>query len=187
MPDGSPGFTAESVFLSYYYNSSNAMEVGFFSGQGAPGFYTNGIVPYYTYDNGVHEVDDAGEYLPANTGIALSISNPDGHTNHILVDNPLQVFWSTYFQYTLTRPVLGHMQGETNCHDNWMAGGQGYDFSMYWMGADRAWHPWSFMNNYPQCPYYSQYPCPYTYSQINNFVWFMAGYGSRQDDNGPNG
>ena len=181
VPDGSPYFTNEAVWIINNNNYNNSVELGFFSGAGAAGsgLFTNGILPYYTLNAGANETDGVGIFLPANTGMAISVSNKDSLNNHFFVGNPSKTYWAPSVQYSISWPLLGYMQGEVNCHDNWMGGGQGENFQMYWQGSNGNWFPWGYMSNNLVCPDYIQLPCPYSLNQINNSYWNNGGYGNR--------
>jgi hypothetical protein len=161
-------------------NRANAVEIGFFSGAGAPGstFYTTAILPYYTLDNGQLETDGVGINLPTNTGMALSVSNQDSVNNHLFVGNSSRVYWSPTVHYAISQPLRGFMQGEVNCHDVTMGGGVGENFQMYWQGANSNWYLWGYMSNFLNCPDYNYFPCPYWLNQVSGSYWTNGGYGA---------
>jgi hypothetical protein len=93
--------------------------------------------------------------------------------------NSSHAYWSLTVQYSISQPLLNHMQGETTCHDNTMGGGGGENFQMYWQGANSNWMPWGYMSNAMQCPDYRVYPCPYWLNQVSSSYWTNGGYGSQ--------
>jgi len=159
--NGSYAFTDEGVWLGTQGNYQiSSVEAGFYSGYGMTVAWTNGMLPYYTLNDGQNEYDGAGDYLTANKYIWMAA----GDLGWVQID----IYPFNIGSYTVQAPRQNYAQGETDCNDDWMGGGSGESFTMYFNPASGGWAQWGFMTN--------TYNSPYWYSQISNFQWSNGGY-----------
>jgi hypothetical protein len=149
-------FSDEAVWSINNNNINNALEVGFFSGHGngdinGQSGWTNGMLPYYTLNNGANEYDAWGNFLPSNQYIWMFAQALD--TNSYAYVNG-QLVKTT--NYVVNQPRLGFTQGEV--YDNagiWMGGGSGGDSStLYWLDSSGANHYWAWLNDCSNAPYW---------------------------------
>lgn len=167
------GFSDEAVWT---INSSTgkALEGGFFTGLGSNVAWTNGMMPYYTTDNGANEYDYASHYLAIDTSYSMSVQPAINGNNAIVKVGP----WTlpTPGAYTVTTPRVNYMQGEVNNTCAWLGGGTGQFFYMYYQPASsypNNWSSWGSMNStLIDCPSHG-----YVKQQFSASTWSNGGYG----------
>ena len=172
VPDQYPpyyGFSDEAVWL--VSSGTTAIEAGFYSGYGANPSWTNGMLPYYTEDNGNNEHDGGGNFLTSNKAIWMAeiTANGSGTSGAVQVDNWTQSLGS----YTVVSPRTNYAQGEVDYKDIWMGGGSGESFTMYFQpksGWPNSWAQWGSNSNTADSPFW--------YVHTSNSVWSNGGYGS---------
>jgi len=142
-------------------NFSPSIESGYYSGYFPyDGSWTNGLLPYYTVNNGASGHRCGNCYLPAGEGIdidAISGGRADiGST-------------SFHFSYTVTNGS-NYAQGEVvSSTRTWMGGGSGETFTAYWSpNHGTNWYQWGYNNDCNNSPYWV--------SQSNGHTWSNGGY-----------
>lgn len=161
------GFSDEAVW-STGPTYPNSLEGGFFSGLGSNVAWTNGMMPYYTTDDGANEFDQAGHFLTADTTYSMAVQPAIG-SNHAKVNVGTLVIDAGSYQ--VSTPRLNYMQGETNNDCAWMGGGTGEQFTMYYQPASsypNNWSEWGWMN--------TTYDNPYWRTNIDANDWKNGGY-----------
>lgn len=147
------GFSDEAVW-SISTADGTALEGGFFTGLGNNVSWTNGMMPYYTINNGQNEYDN-GKVLPTNSQIMMEAQTAYN-------GNPASVYvggWTLHpGNYTVTAPRLNYMQGEVgNSSCAWMGGGTGETFFMYYQPVNdypSTWINWGWMSTGVNSPYW---------------------------------
>ena len=176
-------FSLQNVYLSDPNNVQYNFEVGFYSGwindnlRNHGNWYTNGMTPYYAYDNGNDGWVQEGTYLPASTYINISASFL-GSTDYAVVtgtggspiymDQPFTARPPTYQdQANLTNGA----SGEVTDTKTWMGGGSGDSMTLFWVDYQGVQHPWSYLSYCDNSPYWA--------SSSNNTDYFAdGGYGN---------
>ncbi len=150
-------FSDEAVWSLDYNQQHNALEVGFFTGAGNGNLIggsnqTNGMIPYFTLNNGDDEADFWGDFLPRNTLINM-IAQATGTTFYAYVDGR---FLNAGMNYIVNEPRWGFTQGEVAETDATMRGGSdGDESTVYWIDSSGALHDWGFINTCADSPYWS--------------------------------
>jgi hypothetical protein len=163
------GFSDEAVW-TIHVGTNNGLEGGFFTGLGNNVAWTNGMMPYYTTDNGQNEFDYANHYLAADTTYTMAVQPAIG-TNHAKVN--VGPFVLDAGNYTVATPRLNYMQGEVNTDCAWMGGGTGEQFTLYYQPASmypNNWSEWGWMNTDADSPYWRQ--------NIDANDWKNGGFGT---------
>jgi len=121
---------------------SNSLEVGFFSGWWPypPYGWTDGLVAYYTKNNGATGVRPAGAnaYVPANTNVHEAAVSSTGD----LMGPGVNWVWNYFFtpNYFVAKPIRNLHQGEVlGTSSTWMGGGVGEQFQGMWMDDNRLY------------------------------------------------
>jgi hypothetical protein len=154
--DNAQDFSDEGVWSIDDNNRNDALEVGFFSGYGAGNIngasgWTNGMVPYYTLNNGGKEYDEWGTFLPSDTYIWM-FAQADGSNSFAYVNGQL----NTSMNYTVNQPRLSYTQGEVYDNDNvWMGGGTGDSSTLYWLNSAGAANHWAYLTTCDNSPYWA--------------------------------
>lgn len=133
----SDGFSNEAVWSIDYNNQNNALEVGFNTGVGNVGVFSNSMYPYWTINNGGDEHDYTSDALPKNTVIWNSATS-DGTHSWAYVNNSLLAEIS----YGVATPRWNYEQAEVNYHDIWMGGGSGANVALEYQVPSGAWYDW---------------------------------------------
>lgn len=149
------GFSDEAVWSMDANNLNNALEVGFFSGYGKDDIggdpnWTNGMVPYYTKNQGNNEYDEWGAYLPSSQYIYM-IAQANNNGSLAYVAGTLDA----NLTYVVSQPRWNFTQGETNNTATWMGGGSGDSSTDYWLDSSDNMHPWQYMNICWNSPYWA--------------------------------
>lgn len=76
--DNGVNFSDEGQWIDNATNNSQSLEGGFYSGAGSNVVWTDGILPYYTTNDGNNETDDSGNYLQYNNVIWMQTTAPYG-------------------------------------------------------------------------------------------------------------
>jgi hypothetical protein len=158
VPDHPYGFSDEAVWAFYQANpySTNALEVGFFSGYGKGNYgggsnFTNGMNPYFTLGNGAEEYDDWGYYLSSGALIWDSATSDGTHSwayvNNTSIASPIN--------YGVAFPHWNFAQGETDATDIWMGGGTGDSMTLYYQSSSNNWYTWGSSNICYDSPYWA--------------------------------
>jgi hypothetical protein len=136
---------------------NNALEVGFFTGWGSGNLsggsnHTNGMIPYYTLNQGDNEYDYWGDFLPRNTEISMFAQATNAGSDFAYVDGLID----TKINYPVSQPRWGFTQGEVNDNAATMGGGSGGDEStVMWIDSAGAFHDWAYINTCANSPYWS--------------------------------
>lgn len=168
-------FSDVAVWLINPSNGSDAIEAGFYSGGGSNVAWTNGMLPYWTLNNGVNEYDGAGNYLASNKSIWMAehTGNGAGVPALVQVDN-----WvnspGNYYVGNAQAQRHNYSQFETyNNNGIWMGGGSGQTMTMYWNAnvnyPNGPWYQWGFIANDCNDP-------GYWHTVTNGHVWAAGGY-----------
>lgn len=145
-------FSDEAVWISNQSNGNNALEGGFYSGSGSNVPWTNGLLPYYTTNNGQNEYDDAGQYLPSNTSIWLNVTSAYNGSGAFVGVGSNNMYPGNY---SVSTPAQNFSQGEVyNNSGVWMGGGSGETFDAKWEDTHRNFYSWGFNNDCADSPYF---------------------------------
>jgi hypothetical protein len=157
------GFSDAAVWI--FDNSKHYLEGGFYSGLGSTVPWTNGMLPYYTLNNGANEYDGAGDYLTASAQTWLEVHDTPGtYATYVTV----QSFTLQPGPYTMLTPRHNVAQGETDNSGAWMGGGSGEPFSALWQDTSSTWHLWGFHNDCSDSPYWI--------TSQGSYSWTLGGY-----------
>ena len=159
-------FSNEAVWLSDPNEIQYDLEVGFYSGwlYGSTGnengwYYTSGMTPYYSKDNGNYVYVQGSTYLPANTYISMDASF-SGATDLAIVGgfgsgSYMDKGISGINSYQDKANLTNAEQGEVTDTKTWMGGGSGDSMTLFWVDSGGAQHPWSYLNYCYDPPYWS--------------------------------
>lgn len=166
-------FSAENQFVIQDTQSfPTAIEAGFYSGYGEEIQWTNSMLPYSAYGNGLFE-HDINSPLTPNKYIWIEVESHDNtipwSSSSATVDT-LQ--WTIYGgTYGVGLPRRRQAQGEighTTAATSWMGGGSGESFAEYWLDTSGIWHNWTSMAVCNDSPYWV--------SQTSGSQWSNGGY-----------
>jgi hypothetical protein len=119
-------------------NTSEALEVGFATGELYEGSFSNGMYPYYTENNGncpCHYFTSTS--LPTDSVIWNSATD-DGTHAWAYVNSTLLAELS----YPIPTPRLNYEQAEVDYHDIWMGGGSGASSALEYQTSSNEWLDW---------------------------------------------
>lgn len=152
VPNNGVNFSDEAIWIIDYNNQNNAIEGGLYSGSGSNVSWTNGMLPYYTLNNGANEYDDAGNYLSTNASIWLNVTSAYNGSGAFVGVGPYSMYPGNY---TVSFPGYNYSQGEVYNNSNvWMGGGSGEGFTGYWEDTSRNFNAWGFNNDCADSPYW---------------------------------
>lgn len=142
--------TDEAAWLINHNNQINSVEAGYYSGYWPyGGGWTNGLVPYYTTDDGAGGQHASNYYIPASTAAGMWVL-ANGSNTQVTVYG-----WSPILAYSVGTPRWNYMQGEVTLSTNtWMGGGSGEGFTGYWVDTSGAGHNWGFHSDCSNSPYW---------------------------------
>jgi hypothetical protein len=145
----SDGFSDEAVWAIDYNNGNNALEVGFNTGAGNVGVFSNAMYPYWTINNGGDEHDYTSDALPTNTVIWNSATSDGTHSwayvnNHLLQE----------ISYGVQTPRWNYEQAEVNYHDIWMGGGSGSNVAAEYQTSSNSWYDWGYIHGSSDTEYH---------------------------------
>ena len=176
-----PGFSNEASWIGNPANGySSSIEGGFYTGSGANGTWTQGIVPYWTINNGNSEHDFLNNPLDAGMPISINVMSAAGSQPSALVMTDGQYGTQTFTVngggMSVPTPRQNFAQGEAwTCSgppDSTMGGGSaGSTLQMtYELGATGTFYDWGFQNLLKP-------PAPYSASTSGNYTWSNRGGG----------
>lgn len=184
------GFTDSAAWLINANNRSQSIEVGFGSGYapGVNGGWTNAMQPYYTTANGSSEVNATSAYdLVAGVPVWMAMAvGGCGGTCIQVTQAPQGPNWSPSTTYTV--PCCSRTnfaQSETAYGDDWMNGGAGVNWYMYY-GNSSGWQLWGentctskdTSNTHQPFNYYNTCNVGGSPSEYNNRGYGNGSYGS---------
>jgi hypothetical protein len=160
-----PSGAFSNVAVWIYDDSGHYLEGGFYSGAGSNVPWTNGMLPYYTLNNGTTQFNGAGDYLTANASTWIEAHDWTGpYSTYVHV----QSFYLYPGTYTMLTPRHNYFQGETSNTSAWMGGGSGETFSALWEDNGSSWHYWGFHNDCADSPYWI--------NSLGSDSWTIGGY-----------
>lgn len=176
-------FSLQNVFLTDPHEVQYDFEVGFYSGwvgdnlRGRTAWYTNGMTPYYAYDDGNDVWVQQGTYLPTNTYIGIDAFFL-GSTDYAIVTgtggSPIymdQSFTAGPPTYQDQANLTNGASGEVTDTRTWMGGGSGDSMTLFWVDYQGNQHPWAYLSYCDNSPYWA--------SSSNNTDYFAdGGYGN---------
>jgi hypothetical protein len=153
----------EAAWIENPSNSSQALEVGFYSGWWPyPNFgWTNSLVSYMTEGGGT-----AGspawnnlygvQWGPSQGATLWAEDNGTVATGHF--SGPTTNGWVSFQQnYAIAAPRENYAQAEvTNSTSTWMGGGSGETFNAYWEDTSGAVHAWGSHSGCASSPYWDK-------------------------------
>lgn len=145
QPSGST--MLEAAFLVDNNDAGQGVEGGYFSGLWPySGLWYNGLLPYYSVDNGLTAHGHTSTYLAVGTGINLDVIN-GGHA----------VVGGQRMDFTRTVPNAQNWgQGEIKKSSNtWLGNGSDNHFTAYWTPDNGTnWYLWGWHNDCANSPYW---------------------------------
>jgi hypothetical protein len=152
----------EAAWLVKETNGNNALEVGFYSGWFPyDNSWTDGLVPFYTVNNGSPGFRLYGQYVPGGAWAYMEAN----HWAAARVGG-----YEFNIRYSVGTPRLNLSQGEIiNSDQTWMGGGAGEAFWGFW-GDGSYWYAWGHHNDCSNSPYWITSQGPY--------AWTNGGYGN---------
>jgi hypothetical protein len=153
--------TDEGTWILDNNNENIAIESGYYSGYFPyDRSWTNGLLPYYTLNNGASGHRCSTCYLSAGEGIDIDA-----------VTGGRADIGSTTFNFSYSVPnAFNFGMGEVvSSTATWMGGGSGETFDAYWSpnyGAN--WYLWGYNNDCNNSPYWI--------SQSSGHEWSNGGY-----------
>lgn len=137
----SDGFSNEAVWTDEWGSGfSNSFEVGFNTGVGKPGVFSNAMYPYWTQADGQNEHDYTSQPLPANQVIWNSATS-NGTDSWAYVNNKLLAV----APYGVAAPRYNYEQAEVNYYNIWMGGGSGSNVSAEYQAPSGSWYDWGYI------------------------------------------
>jgi hypothetical protein len=161
-------FSNEAVWMVDNPYPTFDLEVGFYSGWLDPDlnnekgwWYTNGMTPYYSLDNGINVYVQEGTYLPANTYIGISsffsgttsfavVAGTDG--SPVYMDQAIPGLDDNTQQANLQNVE----QGEVTDSSTWMGGGSGDNMTLFWVDSSGDQHPWGSLSYCYNSPFWAK-------------------------------
>lgn len=150
--DDGLNFSDEGQWLVSTTDDSG-IEGGFYSGSGNNVAWTDGLLPYYTTDQGGdNEYDDAGNFLSYSTRIWINVTEAYGSSGSFVGVGSYDMYPDTQLGYALkvTNPVQNYSQGEvfdTTSYDVLMGGhtgSPGEPFTESWEDTSRDFSAWGY-------------------------------------------
>jgi hypothetical protein len=153
----------QAAWLVSDTNINQALEVGLYSGYFPyDGSWTNGMLPYYTYNNGATGGRyGSPDYIPSDV---LASIGAEANAQGSFVWN--YVFLTNYAVYDAVNMAQGEVTQSTATY---MGNGTGYANEGYWLpGGSSTWYPWGFETTCANSPYWID--------AYNSNHWTAGGY-----------